>query len=523
VGSTTVPSNLDKSIPAKDVLSFAIEVFIYTTKHLTTIFVSKIDSTSYISRHRPSPIQRTVTAFLEWLKDSQLQRHPNRKVVLSLFARAQAQYIFPGSSDDRGDAKYNKHVLDDRQLIKWWVRTIDPIIPQEKSTGTTYQGHLTVPGYEGNELKRSFTPQSRDPKAPNWLPGNPLLELAKARGLPEHAPPRCLLPRFPDDPKARFVLELDEEVGLSQESQSTTTSPSKRKGRWTSVRDLRSFWDAMEFRQECSSGRVVGFLWLVVTPPGHVDPDPDHDDAEDWSLIAAGGKVIEVHNDQLARMQQQQQQEQQKRKTKKRRPLTGPINPRAPRLKGGLLQNPHSNNKPVYVTVHTASLLSRGIIVSKEGYEKSLSTLLNLDFANLDIAIKSTQKWIDAVASICGMRRDEDFSVEITGTAVEGAKVFGVTAGMGAGVGEPYFDADDSVARVGDVGSGEGGTGPVVNDLGGLVRRKKRSATTTTTESTAKDRGMSEANGEKVAAAPLQPGVNVLGGGMVRKKVKTNV
>jgi hypothetical protein len=94
---------------------------------------------------------------------------------------------------------------------------------------------------------------------------------------------------------------------------------------------------------------------------------------------------------------------------------------------------------------------------------------------------------------------------------------------MGAGVGEPYFDADDSVARVGDVGSGEGGTGPVVNDLGGLVRRKKRSATTTTTESTAKDRGMSEANGEKVAAAPLQPGVNVLGGGMVRKKVKTNV
>jgi regulator of Ty1 transposition protein 109 len=112
--------------------------------------------------------------------------------------------------------KYNKHVLDDRQLIKWWVRTINPIIPRKKSSGSTsYQGHLTVPGYEGNELKRLFTPQSRDPKSLNWLPGNPLPELAKARGLPEHTIPRCLLPCFPDDPNARFVLELDEEVGLS--------------------------------------------------------------------------------------------------------------------------------------------------------------------------------------------------------------------------------------------------------------------------------------------------------------------
>jgi regulator of Ty1 transposition protein 109 len=534
VDSKTVPFDPAKFKPtgSKDVLSFAIEVFVYNTKHLTTIFVSKIDSTSYISRHRPSPIQRTVTTFLEWLKDSQLQRHPKRKIVISLFARAQAQYIFPGSSDDRGDAKYNKHVLDDRQLTKWWVRTVDPIIPHDKSSGTSYQGHLTVPGYEGNELKRSFTPPSRDPKSPNWLPGHPLLELAKARGLPEHAPPRCLLPRFPDDPKARYILELDEEVGLSQESQSSTTSPSKRKGRWTSVRDLKSFWDAMEFRQECSSGRVVGFLWLVITPPGHVDPE---DDEDDWCLIAHNGQKIEIRQSQLARLEQKQQQSQ-KQKPKKRKPLTGPINPRPPRPKGGLypyepLKDP-SNKKPVYATVHPPSLLSRGIIVSKQGYEKSTSTLLNLDFSNIEIGIASTKKWISEIASICGLRRDADFAVEVVGKAGPEDEIRGQTAGAGAGTKQPYVDADDGVVRFGGEGMqgldggggglGRGGEGKV-NDLSGMVvRKKKRSATNTMNQG---EDGAKTARETAAEAAPeIEAGVNVLGGGMVRKKAKkTNV
>jgi regulator of Ty1 transposition protein 109 len=529
VDSTTVPSNNDKPPSAKDVLSFAIEVFVYTTKHLTTIFVSKIDSTSYISRHRPSPIQRTVTAFLEWLKDSQLQKHPNRKIVISLFARAQAQYIFPGSSDDRGDAKYNKHVLDDRQLIKWWVRTIDPLIPRDSSDKTTYKGHLTVPGYEGNELKRSFTPTT-----PHWLPGNPLPELARARGLPPTAPPRCLLPRFPDDPKARFIDELDDEAGLSQPSQSSAPStPSKRKPHWKSVHHLTHFWEAMEYRQECSSGRVVGFLWLVITPPGHIDPEPGHDDAEDRSLIPVGDRVVEMRTDAIPAFRQREAQhhfKQQQRMKKPIKPLTGPIIPtlRPPRAKGSPLPSislsSTNKNKQFYITIDTTDLLSRGILVSKEGYEKALSTLLNLDFANLEIAIKSTRKWIGEVGSICGLGRGEDFGVDVIGTAVEGSKVFGSAGGgVGAGVGQQYTFADDSV-NGGEGGAGDGAGGEKVNDLSGMVvRRKKRSATTTTAAAAAAEEGegdMPELNGGGVEAAPP---VNVLGGGMVRKKAKTNV
>jgi regulator of Ty1 transposition protein 109 len=483
VDPANVPSN-SPPIPAgsADVLSFAIEVFVYTTKYLTTIFVSKIDSTSYIPRQRPSPIQRTVTAFLEWLKDSQLQKVPTRKVVISLFARAQAQYIFPGSSDDRGGAKYNKHVLDDRQLIKWWVRTIDPIISNSKSSETTYQGHLTVPGYEGNELKRSFTPTSADPTKPNWLPGNPLVELARARGLPEHAPTRCLLPRFPDDPKARFVLELDEEVGLSQESQATTASPSKRKGRWTSVRDLKSFWDAMEFRQECSSGRVVGFLWLVITPPG--SDDADIDETEPSSQISLADML-----DGSAEKEENQPKQPSRDRPKKKRPLTGPIIPRPPRLKGGSSNLSQSSNRS---TIGRSDLV-RGLVVTKDGYDKAVQTLLSLDFANLPIAVKSTKKWIFEVSSICGLGAGEDFSISITGTSpVEITVVAGTHSSTTT------------------EGSGSGGGGPVVNDLAGMVR-KKRSATTTVD-------GLS--TGEQTGANSEAPGVNVLGSNTIRKKAK---
>ena len=140
-----------------DVLFLGIEALVYTTCNLTTIFVSKADSTGCLPQQRPSPIRVIATTFLKWLSAKERQKHPSRKLVISLFARSQTQYLFPGSADNG-----SKHVLDDRQLIKWWARVLDPIIQKEsgvkdpaKAGEVEYDGYITVPGYSKPEL-RSF-------------------------------------------------------------------------------------------------------------------------------------------------------------------------------------------------------------------------------------------------------------------------------------------------------------------------------------------------------------------------------
>jgi len=98
-----------------EVAIYAIESLLYTTAHLSTLFVSKADSTGYASllptsKGAGSVIKSITSTFVQWLVE---HRHrPERRLVLSLFARAQDQYLFPGSVEND-----KKHVLDDRQLV----------------------------------------------------------------------------------------------------------------------------------------------------------------------------------------------------------------------------------------------------------------------------------------------------------------------------------------------------------------------------------------------------------------------
>ncbi|KAI5365174.1 hypothetical protein Slin15195_G047110 [Septoria linicola] len=451
-----------------DVINMAIEVLVYTTKRLTTIFVSKVDSTSYVRRMRPSPIKTTVTTFLRWLAEKERRKRPNRKIVISLFARAQSQYLFPGSSDDKG-----KHVLDDRQLIKWWARVLDPIIPRtsRQSAGEDedvhYQGYLTVPGYAKTEL-RSFMPQpSHCSTQSRWLPGHPLIELGRARGIPEHAPPRCLLPRFPDDPKARFISDLDDEIGVSQDSQ-ITTSPSKVKSaRWKSLMNLDQFWEQMEFRQECSSGRVVGFLWLVIAPNRDDDDDVFGSDimsatnADSQDSTASLGAPF-TSDSILAPDTTPTSGSPKKRK---RKALSGVIIPRLPKIKS-------TQSSLLDMQAQLDAAAGDGVLVSAEGYDKAMSTMLHLDFSTLDAAIWSTTKWIDDVKGIAGL--NGAFAADVSGTAKAEA-VVAVSANGGVGV----------------------------NDMSGMVRKKRKDGDTAITAE---------------PAQATQPTVNVLSSNMVRKK-----
>ncbi|KAF2207154.1 hypothetical protein CERZMDRAFT_23760, partial [Cercospora zeae-maydis SCOH1-5] len=453
VNATTLPQQ-----GTGDVINFAIEVLVYTTRRLTTIFVSKVDSTAYIPRIKPSPVKTAVTTFLKWLAEKERLKRPNRKIVVSLFARAQSQYLFPGSSDDKG-----KHVLDDRQLIGWWARVLDPIIPVSeaddagKEERPRYQGYLTVPGYAKTEL-RSFMRPNTATAEPRWLPGHPLLELGRARGVPEHAPPRCLLPRFPDDPKARFISDLDDEIGVSQDSQ-LTASPSKVKSaRWKSVMSLEQFWEQMEFRQECSSGRVVGFLWLVISP------NTDEDGVFDSDNVAVANADSQ---DSTTSMDLAPTSEPNRitatngsPKKRKRKPLTGVIIPRLPKIK-----STQSNLLDMQAQLDAES--GDGVLVNADGYDKAMSAMLHLDFSTLEAAIWSTTKWITEVQSIAGLRGD--FAADVSG-----------------------------MAKLEVVASSTAANGTGVNDMSGMIRKKRKA--------------------EPAAQEPHQPAINMLGGGMVRKK-----
>lgn len=458
----------------KDVLALGFEVLVYSTKHLTTIFVSKADSTGYLPQQQPSPVKQITTTFLQWLSTKERQRHPTRTVVVSLFARAQSQYLFPGSAENP-----KKHVLDDRQLIKWWTRVLDPLfLAREETQEAEYNGYITVPGYESREILQFLPLHNQSSGAvQHWNPANPLKELASTRGIPTDAPPRCLLPRFPDDPKARFMQDLDDEVGISNEP-STTTSPSRRKnGNWSSVRDLDRFWEAMEFRQECSSGRVVGFLWLVTRKKHEVKGQSEvkNDGNSQASLVGRLSSDPAPQEEEPATDETYRQ--------KRRKPLSGPIIPRQPRLK--------SNSSSLTSTSDLASTLSAeiedGLVLSRDCYDRAMHTLLHLDFANAEVAAQSTSKWVTGVSSICGIQTDWMLQIEGQGEVKEASK-------------------------------SSGGNDGQINDLGGMVRKKKRKPDE---QIAVEDRPTIEA--EMQTTTVNVPAVNVLGGGMVRKKPKSAV
>lgn len=111
-----------------ETIIFGMEVLVYNAAHLTTIFVSKADSTGLLHLlklpRRVSVLRLVSNTFLSFL--ARTRQRPGVRLVVSLFARAQNQYLFPGSIENA-----EKHVLDDRGLIKWWCRVLDPILDRK--------------------------------------------------------------------------------------------------------------------------------------------------------------------------------------------------------------------------------------------------------------------------------------------------------------------------------------------------------------------------------------------------------
>ena len=475
---------------------FAIEVLIYSTEFLTTLFVSKADSTGYLYRlnlptDTPSPLKNISTAFLCYLVTE--RKRSDRRLVLSLFARAQNQYLFPGSIENK-----HKHVLDDRGLIKWWCKVVDPILASyhddKEALGSkgpdvrenhefTSHGYLRVPGCEKYET-RDFLPKDdskREHEKRRWYGSDPLCMLGKSANLPE----RCLIPRFPDDPKARFLEQLDEELS-DEDTQHTPTSSKtfgshprrKNAGRWRSVKSLEEFWEMMSFRQECSSGRLVGFLWAVFQPAGLLRTDKAIDEVERSLNPAQNGNALpipEVSQNNGSNLLPPQS------------PLRSSPIPELPSTPSKALLT-HSPQTPA-PTPHKVKVdeieaqpeetrhyfwptSSRGeIVLRQKDYQRLTNLLVHLDYADEELALESSRKWTNDVAERAG---SQSWGQDVIGTVSLPAKA-NLTPSEAA---------------------------PTMLNAG-LIRKKKRS----TTDS---DSHCAEAGNA----------VNVLSTGLVRKKPK---
>ncbi|KAK4184330.1 histone acetylation protein-domain-containing protein [Podospora australis] len=484
------------SEPRKWVLVFAVEIFIFTTAYSTTLFVAKADSTGYLHllklpKGTPSPIREVCGAFVAYLLEH--RRRKNTQTIVNLFARAQSQYLFPGSVENDG-----KHVLDDRGLVKWWCKVLNPLMEglAKKSWGTP-KGYLLVPGLEVGST-RAFIPKTLA-SADNWVIGHPLEKISHYTDEFDWVPPRCLIPRYPDDPKSRFRDELDEEI-------------SKRKKdvwKWASVRDLEQFWEMMSFRQECSSGRLTGFIWLVFdakkkhaatqppptltlsspfngAPISSQNPPstPPRRRVDVLAQTPRSNKGSPLKHDLEPATPTPDQPIRQKRKDKKKKKkLTGVIIPRQPKVKRQLRN--YLLERPTSTPCYYWPVEGRGDrVVEESEYKRDIELLLHLDFSTLDKAVSSSRRWIAQAGAGTGADR-------------WGAVVMGK-----ARIRENIFAAGATSQR--------GTVAPAANNLTGLVRRKPGSSQ----ESSQDQPPVSVSNGLE------ERPVNVLGDGLIRKKKK---
>ncbi|KAL5117388.1 hypothetical protein ACEQ8H_004704 [Pleosporales sp. CAS-2024a] len=429
LAASITPKHAASSALPEELLVLAIEVLVYTTRHLTTIFISKADSTGCLSElqlprsHSASPLKVICGTFVSWL--AREKQREGKKLVISLFARAQDQYLFPASIDNK-----NKHVMDDRGLVKWWCRVLDPIIWQYKaeeertplaerlaetgtagnhreaaSSETTAKGYLVIPGFESYDTLRYIPPPPVAGTSRRWAAAHPLLQIAPHPA----APPRCLVPHFPDDPKARFLDELDEELPDRGTDAMVAEggTPSRSTGMWKSVKTLDQFWDFMAFRQECSSGRIVGFIWIVISPAQPSIPEEDKDEPSQQSVSQSFSQPGSQDSVQSPRKRRQV------RRKAKSKTEYGTIPLRLPRIKqtvSDLSWTSSTRNKscsrdiPESSSYYKWPASSRGAICfSAKDYNRAHEILIHLNFCSRASTAKATKRWKEELAVLGGV------------------------------------------------------------------------------------------------------------------------
>ncbi|KAI1108796.1 hypothetical protein F5Y14DRAFT_60485 [Nemania sp. NC0429] len=505
-------------VSVKDALVLGLEIYIYTTSFSTTIFVAKADSTGYLGLQSAprgfSPIRAITAAFLSFLVEH--RRRPSKQLVINLFARAQSQYIFPGSVNND-----KKHILDDRGLIRWWCRVLNPLLGDGVLNGSTINwhrrhGYLVIPGLDDYET-RAFIPRTED-AAHKWSLGHPLELISpytKDATTFDNVSPRCLIPTYPDDPKARFIEELEE----------STSEKVKLSRGWKTPKTLDQFWEMMAFRQECSSGRMTGFVWLVFEPsPASTSPLNRRSDASGLGVTAPTSARASSCHDPLDRTDSSVPTPNRshisivspetqislpsrsrpasikslQRKRRGRRVLKGPIIAREPRIKTRRTKYPDRVETPYYYWPEAG----RGqVVLDDHGYKRAVELLLHLEFRGLEQAIASTSRWISEV------NVGENWALPVIGEQIildhhpSASSPPGIVNNLTGSVQKKRKSEDDSSKK---------SPATPVNTLGGGLVRKKSKADD--------NEGSAKVSSGYNTATGIQ--VTMLGSGLVRKKPK---
>ncbi|KAI0119042.1 histone acetylation protein-domain-containing protein [Daldinia grandis] len=501
----------------KQVLVLGLEIYIYTTSFSTIIFVSKADTTGYLNllnlpQGTPSPIREVITCFLAFLIAN--RRRQTKQLVVNLFARAQSQYLFPGSVENSG-----KHVLDDRGLVKWWCRVFNSLLE-----GTDYQdvrepsdaihGYLVIPGLDNYET-RAFLPRT-SLAASNWTLNHPLEKISPYANDPSsfgsNIHPRSLIPTYPDDPKARFVQELEESIA----------EKAKVLNGWKTPKTLGQFWEMMAFRQECSSGRLTGFMWVVIesrpnpksssstvksaatisTPNASLSAPADDVTPPTSPRSAQRGNASLATPNTLSSKLSTPRARKLRRKRKAKKVLSGPIIPRKPQIKTHQrAQFPKQIETPYYLWPENG----RGqVVLSDNSYKRAVEVLLHLEFKTLEHAIASTARWTKEV------NMGENWALGIIGerAGIDSTASLSTSGTINHLSGMVRKRSADEITN-GTTSS------PAVNTLGGGLIRKKAKLDTSAVDASANvDQGRPEAESE--------PKANVLGAGLIRKKPKAS-
>ncbi|KAI1101944.1 histone acetylation protein-domain-containing protein [Jackrogersella minutella] len=487
------------------VLVLGLEIYLYTTSFSTIIFVSKADSTGYLNlldlpKGAPSPIREVTACFLSFLVST--RRRPTKQLVVNLFARSQSQYLFPGSIKNEG-----KHVLDDRGLVKWWCRVLNSLLEDGEYADMRkpwdgIHGYLTIPGLDNYE-SRAFLPRTGT-AATNWTLGHPLEKMSPYTKDPNtfgrNIYPRSLIPTFPDDPKARYIEELEE----------STPEKAKLRGGWKSPKTLDQFWEMMAFRQECSSGRMTGFIWVVFEPRATTKPSlsgtssaaviptptSSFDNPTDETALPTMPLRSQVDETSITSSATSSSKFTGWKKTKssrkskgkkKKKVLTGPIISREPHIKTHQSYFPKLTETSHYFWPEDG----RGqVVLNDNSYKKAIELLLHLEFGTLKQAIASTARWTNEV------NIGESWTLEVIGERA----IITPTASSGANV--------------------------AVNNLSGMIRRKRGPDDHPNTTANTLDGGLvrkkakldSDGATQNHPVVESEAKVNVLGTGLIRKK-----
>ncbi|GME72833.1 unnamed protein product [[Candida] boidinii] len=190
---------------------------------------------------------------------------------ISLFTRAEPQYLFPNSGKNK-----TKHILNGDRLLKWWCFLINSIVDDKDSKifNQVDQKMLFIPNSDKSSTSRYFSKLENNKC--EWGVGDIFSQPKKdgQNSKSDHKIAIYNIPLLPDDPKGRFLEHLVVENRAKKVSST-------------------QFWVELGVRQEFRLGVVVGVIGIKGIT------NPASNSSSDSSLKIVNDKLFEKLKDTI--------------------------------------------------------------------------------------------------------------------------------------------------------------------------------------------------------------------------------